>query len=125
VQPALAAGLHVVSDRSIWSTLAYQAYGRQLPLDEVRHINEWAIGGHWPDLAVLVEVEPARLTERLKARTLDRFEREDEGFHERVRTGFAALAAGEPQRWVVVDGNGSPTAVRGAIRAAVRERLGL
>jgi dTMP kinase len=125
VRPHLAAGRHVVSDRTIWSTLAYQGYGRQLPIAEVRRINEWAIDGCWPDLAILITVDPARLAERLKARTLDRFEREDAGFHERVRDGFATLAAAEPQRWAVVDGNGVPKVVRAAIRAVVRERLGV
>ena len=56
VAPALAAGRHVVSDRSVYSTLAYQGYGRGLPLDDVRHINEWAVAGHWPDLVVLLDV---------------------------------------------------------------------
>lgn len=125
VAPALAAGRHVVSDRSVWSTLAYQGYGRGLPLDDVRRLNDWAIRGRWPDLAVLIDVTPARLAGRLSTRTLDRFEREELGFHERVRTGFAEMAAAEPERWVVVDGNGPPNVVRRALRAAVRERLGL
>ena len=61
VRPALAAGRHVVSDRSVYSTLAYQGYGRGLPLAEVRAVNEWAIGDTWPDLVVLLTV-PAAVT---------------------------------------------------------------
>jgi len=125
VEPALASGRHVVSDRSLWSTLAYQGYGRGLPLDDIRRLNDWAVRGRWPDLAVLIDVDPQRLAARLAGRTLDRFEREHHGFHERVRAGFAAMAAEEPDRWVVVDGNAPPPAVRAALRAAVRERLGL
>jgi dTMP kinase len=125
VLPALAAGRHVVSDRSVYSTLAYQGYGRGLPLDEVRRLNDWAIRGRWPDLAVLIAVDPSRLDERLRGRTLDRFERESHGFHERVRAGFAEMATAEPERWLVVDGNPPPQHVRAAIRAGIRERLGL
>ncbi|MEY4606446.1 MAG: thymidylate kinase, partial [Actinomycetota bacterium] len=55
VRPALAAGRHVVSDRSVYSSLAYQGYGRQLPLDEVRQLNDWAVDGLWPDLVVLLD----------------------------------------------------------------------
>jgi len=125
VEPALAAGRHVVSDRSIYSTLAYQGYGRSLPLDEIRHINEWAVRGRWPDLAILIEVDPARLTERLRSRTLDRFERESVHFHERVRHGFAEMAAHDSHHWVVIDGNHPAKAVRTAIREAVAQRLGV
>lgn len=125
VEPALAAGRHVVSDRSIYSTLAYQGYGRSLPLDEIRHINDWAVRGRWPDLAILIEVDPARLAERLRTRTLDRFERESPSFHERVRCGFTEMAARDTQHWVVIDGNRSAKVVRAAIRATVEQRLGL
>lgn len=125
IDPALEAGRHVVSDRSVYSTLAYQGYGRRLPLDEIRSLNDWAIRGCWPDLAILVDVDPATLEERMKARTKDRFEREGKRFHERVRKGFAALAAAEPDRWVVIDGNATPKVVRQRIRRAVTKRLGI
>ena len=125
IAPALAAGRHVVSDRSVYSTLAYQGYGRRLPLDEIRSINDWAIRGHWPDLAVLIEVDTATLDERMKARTKDRFERETKRFHDRVRKGFAQLAAEEPERFVVIDGNATAAVVRRRIRTAVRKRLGI
>ena len=125
IAPALAAGRHVVSDRSVYSTLAYQGYGRRLPLDEIRSINDWAIRGHWPDLAILIEVDTATLDERMKARTKDRFERETKRFHDRVRKGFAQLAAAEPERFVVIDGNATAAVVRRRIRTAVRKRLGI
>ena len=125
VTPALAAGHHVVSDRSVYSTLAYQGYGRRLPLDDLRRINDWAVQGRWPDLAILIEVDPARVAERIKHRTLDRFERETDRFHDRVRTGFAKLAAADPDHWVVIDGDATPRTVRRRVRAAVRRRLDL
>lgn len=125
VGPSLAAGRHVVSDRSVYSTLAYQGYGRGLPLDELRTLNDWAIRGCWPDLALFIEVDPATLEARMQARTKDRFEREGKRFHTRVRKGFAALAAAEPERWVVIDGNATPRVVRQRIRRAVAKRLGI
>lgn len=125
VLPALAAGRHVVSDRSVYSTLAYQGHGRLLAVDEVRSINDWAIEGVWPDLAIFLDVDPAVLAQRLRGRTLDRFELEDDEFHARVRRGFQEMVAGEPERWAVVDGNVAPDRVAAQIRRAVRERLGI
>jgi dTMP kinase len=125
VAPALAAGRHVVSDRSVYSTLAYQGYGRELPLDELRSINEWAMGGLWPELVLLLEVDTAVLERRMRGRQLDRFEQEGDEFHQRVRDGFRAMAASEPERWVIIDAGQSLEVVSAAIRAAVRDRIGL
>lgn len=124
VLPALAGGRHVVSDRSVHSSLAYQGYGRELPVDEVRRINDWAIAGRWPDLVLLLDVDPAHLAARMVGRELDRFERESDAFHQRVIDGFRRMAAADPERWVVVDGNGTPDEVERAVRAVVRERWG-
>ena len=125
VAPALAAGRHVVSDRSVYSTLAYQGYGRGLPLDDVRRINEWAVNDHWPQLVLLLDVDPAVIAERMRKRELDRFEQESEAFHARVREGFHAMAAADPDHWVVIDGALPKDEVETAIRSAVRARLGI
>lgn len=125
VRPALAEGRHVVSDRSVYSTLAYQGYGRGLPLDQVRIINEWAIGDTWPDLVILLTV-PAEVTARRMAkRDRDRFELAGDDFHGRVDGGFATMAANDPDHWVVIDASGTPEDVTAKIRTAVRERLGV
>jgi dTMP kinase len=124
VRPALAAGRDVVSDRSIYSSLAYQGYGRGLPLDEVRAVNEWAIDGCWPDLVVLLDVPAEQLAHRMRRRELDRFERSGPAFYGRVAEGFRRLAAADPKRWVVVDVHGSIQEVADAVRDAVRERVG-
>jgi len=125
VRPALADGRHVVSDRSVYSTIAYQGYGRGLPLDEVRMINDWAIGDTWPDLVILLTV-PAEVTERRMAkRDRDRFELAGDDFHGRVDRGFARMAADDPDRWVVIDASGPVEMVTAMIRDAVRERLGV
>ena len=124
VRPALAADRHVVSDRSAYSSLAYQGYGRGLPLDEVRQISDWASVGVWPDLVVLLEVAPDVAASRLGS-GLDRMEQLGDEFHGRVADGFRAMARAEPERWVVIDGGQSVAEVGEAVRAAVRDRLQL
>ncbi len=123
VAPALAAGRPVVSDRSAWSSLAYQGFGRGLPLDDLRRISDWSLRGRWPDLAVLIDVPAAEADARRAGRgTADRFEHEDAEFHQRVREGYAALAAESPLRWVVVDGTGPEGQVAARVADAVRAR---
>ena len=125
VAPALAAGHHVVSDRSVYSTLAYQGYGRLLPIDELREINQWALNSHWPDLVVLIDTPTEVLERRMRGRQLDRFEREDNVFHARVREGFHKMAVEDPLRWVVIDGAPGMDEVGANIRRCVAERLQL
>ncbi len=125
VAPALTGGRHVVSDRSVYSALAYQGYGRGLALDEIRLLNSWALNSWWPDLVLLLDASPEVLERRMRGRQLDRFESEDTGFHRRVRDGFREMAAADPHRWVVIDGGMSLDAVGKAVRVAVLDRLGL
>jgi dTMP kinase len=125
VAPALAAGRHVVSDRTVYSTLAYQGYGRGLSLADVRRINEWAVDGHWPELVLLLDATPEVLERRMRGRQLDRFEQEGDEFHRLVRDGFRAMAEQEPDRWVVIDGGLDIEQVATAVRRAVQDRLGL
>lgn len=123
VAPALAAGKHVVSDRSVYSTLAYQGYGRGLPISEIREFNEWAVNGHWPELVLLIDAAPEVLERRMRGRQLDRFERQGDKFHQRVLDGFRQMTLDEPDRWVVIDGSQSLESVANEIRAVVRDRL--
>lgn len=123
VRPALDAGVDVVCDRYAYSSIAYQGHGRGLPTDEVERLSDWAAVGLWPDVVVLLTVGSAVAAKRLD-RELDRFEREDAGFHRRVAEGFAELAAADPARWVVVDGDGTIAEVAARVRAALEERSG-
>ncbi len=125
VAPALAAGRHVVSDRSVYSTLAYQGYGRCLAIDEIRGINQWALNSWWPDLVVLIDTPTEVLERRMRGRQLDRFEREGDEFHSRVRDGFREMAAADALHWVVIDGAAGMEEVGVNIRRAVAERLQL
>ncbi len=124
VAPALAAGEWVVSDRFSGSTLAYQGYGRGLPAGELQQVVEWAAGGLAPDLSILVDVPVAVAQGRLGATDPDRLERLGPAFAQRVRDGFLALAAGDPEHWAVVDGTSDPSALSARIVALVHERLG-
>ena len=101
VLPAVERGAWVISDRSAYSSLAYQAGGRGLPLDEVRRLNDIALGGTWPEAAVLLRVD--RSSGLARQATGDRIGDEDAAFHDAVVAAFDALAALEPDRFVVVD----------------------
>ena len=122
VVPTLVTGRDVVSDRSSYSTLAYQGHGRGLSLNDLRGLCDWACAGLWPDLVILldlpVEVGFSRLGEP------DRMEQAGAEFHERVRAGYLQLARDEPQRWVVVDADASPDEVEQRILAEVVDRIG-
>ena len=122
IRPALATGRHVVSDRYVASSLAYQGAGRGLGIDAVRALNEFGTGGLQPDLIILLEVEVGVASERLGL-DLDRIESSD--LAEAVRSTYRGLAAAEPERWVVLDGAGDEAEVADRIRSAVDERLGI
>lgn len=122
VAPALRAGRHVVSDRFTDSSLAYQGYGRGLPVSELRELSLFATAGLEPDVVVLLDLPAAEAAHRRGPDT-DRLEAAGEEFHRRVGEGFAALAVADPDRWVVVDASGPPDVVAGRVWDAVSERL--
>ena len=123
VRPALAAGRHVVSDRSVYSTLAYQGFGRGLDLDALRSLNMWALDERFPDLVVYMQVPSSVLAERLAKRDLDRFEREGADFFSRVNAGFDALMAADPERWITIDGTLPKDEVEALVWQKVSSRI--
>lgn len=123
VLPALDSGRDVVSDRSVYSSLAYQGYGRGIDLDELRRINHWALRGRWPDVVVLLDISADEVATRLAQRRLDRFEREAASFHERVRNGFRTMAADDERRWLVIDASGAVDDVAAAVLAGLKAHL--
>jgi dTMP kinase len=120
IAPALAAGRDVVCDRFSGSTLAYQGWGRGLPIEELASMSRWAAGGLEPDLVILLAVPPGVAAARVAARPggVDRVEGEDGAFFRRVAEGFAALAAADP-RWRVVPGDGPVEVVARTVLAEV------
>ena len=117
IRPALEKGVWVISDRFSDSTIAYQGYGRGLPLDAIRLTNDFACDGLKPDLTFLLDVSPEVSLERMHRResatntSADRIEKAGDDFHARLRGGFAALAKAEPERIVTIDANGTPDEV--------------
>lgn len=105
VRPALERGAAVVQDRYIDSSIAYQGAGRPLDPVEIRNLSEWATDRLWPQVTVLLDVSPELAAERRAASGVaaDRLESEAAEFHRRVREGFLALAAAEPDRFLVLD----------------------
>lgn len=117
IAPALAGGRDVVSDRYSASSLAYQGYGRGLPVEEIRSLTLWASGRLEPDVVVLLDV-PLDVARTRWRGERDRLEAEAEEFHVRVAEGYDALARAEPDRWLRVDGVGSVDEVAGRVSAA-------
>jgi dTMP kinase len=123
IKPALDRGQHVVSDRSIYSTLAYQGYGRQLGTEALLSISTWALNDRLPDLVIYIDVPTDVLNARLAKRDLDRFEREGADFFARIAEGFRELRASDPDRWIIIDGTVPKDDVEAAIRTQVNDRL--
>jgi dTMP kinase len=121
VRPALDAGRDVVTDRFVGSSLAYQGFGRGLPLEDVRALSTFATAGLVADVVVLLVVSPDEAARRTGA-ARDKVEAAGDDFHRRVSAGFDALAAAEPDRWVVIDGDGGEDAVHHRIRDALGAR---
>ena len=119
IEPALQRGQHVVSDRSMYSTLAYQGYGRGLDVDTLLSINKWALNNVLPDIVVWIQIPTEEANTRLAKRDLDRFEREGADFFARIGAGFAELAAKDPARWILIDGLEPKDVVEEKIFAAV------
>ena len=129
VKPALARGAVVVTDRYVDSTMAYQGAGRDLQASEVERIARWATADLRPHLTVLLDVEPDLGLQRVgspeRAAGPDRLETEPVSFHERVRRSFLALAAEDPDHYVVIDAGLGRDVIAQLIRERVRPCLGL
>ncbi|MEO5680462.1 MAG: dTMP kinase [Acidimicrobiales bacterium] len=118
IEPALASGRTVVTDRFTASSLAYQGVGRGLDLAEVAALSAFATGGLQPDLVVLLDLPLDVAAARLSSEP-DRLEREGAPFHARVAAAFRRLAAADPDRWAVVPADASIDEVAALVWTAV------
>ena len=120
VVPALAAGTTVICARVADSTRAYQGYGGGLPLAELSRLEAVATGGLKPDRTILLDLPVEIGLDRKAPDDRTRFETAyDIGFHQRVRSGFMAMAAAEPARFVVIDASGHPDDIARRVLRAV------
>lgn len=122
IHPALEAGRHVVADRFSDSSVAYQGAARELGVGEVIGLCETATDGLWPDLTVLLRIDPE--TGLGRAEGDDRFEREGLGLQQAVAEAYEEIAVIASDRFAVVDADGSVEEVHARVMEAVNERLG-
>ncbi len=131
VRPALEAGRIVLCDRFADSTVAYQAFGRGLDPELLHSLNTLAVDGLWPDLTILLDLEPEVGLRRAVARNQaegktvaeGRFEAESLAFHGRVRQGYTTWAKRFPQRILTVDASGAPEEIAASVWQLVAEKM--
>jgi dTMP kinase len=129
IRPSLAKGITVLCDRFYDSTTAYQGYGRNLDLERVQAVIDFAVGDTRPDLTLLMLIshdlsEQRRLGRQARMPFMrDRFEEADRAFFERVEAGYRDLARGEPGRVKMLPAERDPDAVEEAVWTVVRPLL--
>jgi len=123
IAPALERGAIVVTDRYVDSSLAYQGAGRQLPVQEIANLNDWATGGLRPDLTIILDLPPVDGLRR-RTRSADRLEAEPAEFHDRVRRAFLSLAdEAAADRYLVLDASRPAADLSRTVQERVREML--
>ena len=123
IKPALKDGKVVICDRFTDSTIVYQGYGREMDMETIEKINNTATGGLKPDLTILMDILPGIGLARKRGQKRDRFERESLAFHNKVRRGYLALAAKEPERWIIIDASKSKEEIAREIWQRVRKLI--
>ncbi len=124
IKPRLAEGGIVISDRYYDSTIAYQGYGHQQDLEQVRALVKYATGGLTPDLTVLLDVDVEEgLRRKKKDNEWNRLDAYKVEFHQRVRAGYLEMVRQEPARWVVVDAGQKWDRVQEELRQAIVRKL--
>jgi len=122
ILPSLEEGITVLCDRYADSTLAYQGYGRGLPISWLENLNEFATQGKIPDATILVDVPIRTALQRLRGKSIDRIEREGNNFLKRVRDGYLILAEKHAERYIVIDGTKSVNSIHSKILKILEDR---
>jgi dTMP kinase len=120
IRPALEEGKTVLCDRYLDSSLAYQGAGRGLGEQDVLSLNVWATQGLFPDLVILLHLEPGQGLSRI-GEEQDRIESEDQAFHAKVADAFLKIAEDHPERFRVIDADGSPEVVHQRVQEELRK----
>jgi dTMP kinase len=124
VRPRLALGEIVLSDRYADSTIAYQGYGHQQDLEQVRVLVKYATGGLAPDLTILLDVDvEIGIGRKTKSQEWNRLDAYTLEFHQRVRAGYLDMVKQEPKRWVVVDAGREWREVQEELRESIIKKL--
>ncbi|HEX2998172.1 MAG TPA: dTMP kinase [Anaerolineales bacterium] len=124
IKPRLKAGEIVISDRYYDSTIAYQGYGHQQDLEQVRALVKYATGGLKPDLTVLLDVDVEEgLKRKKKDNEWNRLDAYTVEFHQRVRAGYLVMVKQEPDRWVVLDAGQKWNDVQQELRKTIETRI--
>lgn len=124
IRPRLAAGEIVLSDRYFDSTLAYQGYGHQQDLEQVRGLIRYATGSLVPDLTILLDLDvEIGLKRKTRQEEWNRLDAYTVDFHRRVRAGYLEMAQLEPARWRVVDASQPWQAVQDGLKKVIQAEL--
>ena len=124
IKPHLEKGFIVLCDRYADSTMAYQGYGHQNDLDQIKNLINFATGGLKPDLTLLFDMDVEEgLQRKAHGSEWNRLDAYSLEFHQRVRKGYHILAESEPERWVKIEAGQSPEIIQVAIREVVQARL--
>jgi dTMP kinase len=124
IKPRLANGEIVISDRYYDSTIAYQGYGHQQDLEQIRRLVQYATGGLIPDLTILLDVDVEEgLGRKKKDNEWNRLDAYRVEFHQRVRAGYLEMVIREPARWVVVDAGQQWDGVQQELRRVILRKL--
>jgi len=125
IKPRLADGEIVISDRYYDSTIAYQGYGHQQNLADIRALVKYATGGLNPDLTILLDLNiEVGLQRKKKADEWNRMDAYTVDFHKRVRAGYLEMVKAEPQRWVVINSERDWESVQAELKSVILEKLG-
>ncbi|ALF09059.1 dTMP kinase [Parageobacillus thermoglucosidasius] len=125
--PAIKSGKIVLCDRFIDSSLAYQGFARELGMDEILQINQFAINGYFPTLTIYFDIDPKIGLERIqknKQREMNRLDMENLSFHYKVREGYLKLAKRFSDRIITIDASKSVDEVFAMTVAAIMDRIG-
>lgn len=124
IKPQLASGIVVICDRFADSTIAYQSFGRKLPLNLIMQVNQLATDGLTPDLTLWFDIDVETGLNRAKSRQkLDRIEQADIEFHKRVRLGYLFLAKSHPDRIVQIDARLPVTEIASKVKSIITQKI--